>query len=119
MSYVRVLCCGGRNYNDQAFVDLKLDELRSTRAEKIAIIHGGARGADACCDSYGRRRGLPVAVVDANWNIYGNSAGPMRNGWMIELFNPQLVVAFPGGDGTANMIARAKAFSIPVWEPAK
>lgn len=114
---IRVLCCGGRNYNDLRFVILKLDELRSLHGE-LFIIHGGANGADTLCGQWAAERGFPVAVVPANWKFHDKKAGALRNGWMLELL-PNIVVAFPGGYGTSNMIMQAKKLSIPVWEPAK
>ena len=41
-----------------------------------------------------------------------------RNQWMISNGAPDLVVAFPGGIGTANMIETAKAARIEVLEIA-
>ena len=35
---------------------------------------------------------------------------------MIEYAMPDLVIAFPGGTGTANMIKQSKAASIDVFE---
>jgi predicted Rossmann-fold nucleotide-binding protein len=32
---------------------------------------------------------------------------------------PDGVVAFPGGDGTADMVRRARAAGVKVWEPYK
>jgi hypothetical protein len=37
----------------------------------------------------------------------GRAAGPRRNQRMLEDFRPDLVVAFPGGRGTAYMVRRA------------
>jgi predicted Rossmann-fold nucleotide-binding protein len=40
----------------------------------------------------------------------------MRNQRMIDEGKPDLVVAFPGGSGTADMVRRAKRASIEVME---
>jgi ABC-type Fe3+-hydroxamate transport system substrate-binding protein len=47
---------------------------------------------------------------------YGPSAGPIRNGRMLE-YKPDLVIAFPGGRGTANMVKQARKAGIAVVEP--
>lgn len=52
----------------------------------------------------------------AEWNKYGKQAGILRNQAMIDLHSPTLIVAFPGGTGTADMIARARKAGIPVLE---
>lgn len=112
---IHILCCGGRDYQDEAFVFARLDEAQQKYGD-FAIIHGGARGADLLCDSYGKSKGLPVAVIFANWNFYGKKAGSLRNQWMLEMFRPDLGIAFPGGIGTANMVSQLKRNDIPVWE---
>lgn len=112
---IRVLCCGGRDFTDQNFVNARLDQLREKYGD-FAIVHGGARGADTCWDFYGRTKGLPVAVVNANWSFYDKKAGPVRNRWMLELFQPNMVVAFPGGAGTRDMISISKLAGVVVWE---
>jgi hypothetical protein len=79
------------------------------------IISGGARGADALAEQYGYVKGIHVAVVRANWEYYGRSAGPIRNVMMLKL-KPDLVIAFPGGSGTANMVYLAKRNETPIRE---
>ena len=43
-------------------------------------------------------------------------AGPERNARMLAEGRPDLVVAFPGGTGTADMVRRAKAAGVRVVE---
>lgn len=114
---MKVLCCGGRNFNDYGFVCAHLDALRKTLGE-FAVIHGGAKGADAMCGLWAARNGLPVIVVEANWHSYGKAAGSLRNQWMLHFCEPGYVVAFPGGSGTRNMIQQSKDKGLTVWEPA-
>jgi hypothetical protein len=40
----------------------------------------------------------------AEWERLGRKAGPIRNQRMLEEGKPDLVVAFPGGTGTAGMM---------------
>jgi len=55
-------------------------------------------------------------VFLANWRTHGKAAGPIRNQQMLDEGRPHLVVAFPGGTGTADMVRRAKAAGVPVME---
>jgi len=55
-------------------------------------------------------------MVRAKWSKHGRAAGPIRNQEMIDECKPDLVVAFPGGRGTADMVRRAKAAGIRVIE---
>jgi hypothetical protein len=52
----------------------------------------------------------------ADWRKYGAAAGPIRNQRMLE-GPPDIVVAFAGGKGTADMVQRARAAGIAVIEP--
>ena len=50
--------------------------------------------------------------IRLDWKKYGKKAGPLRNQQMLEEGKPDLVVAFPGGNGTADMVRRAKKANI-------
>lgn len=111
---MKVLVCGGRAFDDQKFVFLTLNRL--DREKPITeIIEGGATGADTCARNWAKHYGVKCTTVKADWASYGKSAGPIRNKLMADL-HPNLVVAFKGGSGTANMIAVAKAKRIKVME---
>lgn len=111
---MRVLVCGGRNYNEKAEFDLRMDELSQSLQKVICIIQGGADGADTLARHWAMERMLPVMTFPANWSRLGREAGPIRNEWMLDYGQPDLVVAFPGGRGTANMVKLAEAAGIEV-----
>lgn len=100
-----VLVCGGRGYADEVHVFRVLDE-HHRRQRFDGLVHGGAAGADALAGQWARANGVQEIVCPANWDYYGRSAGPRRNGRML-LLRPALVIAFPGGAGTRDMVARA------------
>jgi len=50
----------------------------------------------------------------ADWSRHGKSAGPIRNRQMLIEGRPDIVVAFPGGKGTANMIKQAVEAGVKV-----
>ena len=109
---MKVLVCGGRDFND---LDLLCEELTDLWDDGVeAIIHGGARGADSLAGEYARLFGIEEIVFPADWKQHGRSAGPIRNRQMLNEGKPDLVVAFPGGRGTANMIEQARAAGVEV-----
>lgn len=109
----RVLVCGGRDYADQATVDQVLGGIDPA---PTLIIHGGTTGADALAADWAKRRGLEVVACPADWRVHGRAAGPIRNQAMLDDLHPNIVVAFPGGRGTADMVRRAKVAGVPVLE---
>ena len=113
---MRLLACGGRDFGDAAFVARCLDRVHAERGVSL-LIHGAARGADSLAAAWAKDRGIPAAAYPADWQRDGRAAGPIRNQRMLAEGRPDGVVAFAGGSGTADMIRRAKAAGIKVWEP--
>lgn len=112
---MRVLVCGGRDYDDGDRVDDVLTDIRIEFGPITMLIQGGADGADGLAAEWAERNGVPYLTVPANWKAHGNAAGPIRNAAMLTHL-PELVVAFPGGKGTANMVAQAKEKGVRVEE---
>jgi len=107
---MRILVTGGRDYDRPSAVAKVLNTLTITE-----LCQGGARGADFWAKNWCEIHGIPVTTYPADWSL-GRKAGVLRNQQMLEEFKPDLVVAFPGGRGTADMVARAKAAGVEVRE---
>jgi len=88
------------------------------------LLHGGARGADQAIGRAAHQLGWRVQSLPAEWGRYGRSAGPIRNRRLLEqaLVEAQahtspaysasvLVIAFPGGPGTASLVQQARRCS--------
>jgi hypothetical protein len=52
----------------------------------------------------------------ADWGQYGAPAGPIRNKTMLTQGRPDVVLAFPGGTGTADMKRQARRAGVRVVE---
>lgn len=120
MSSLRILVCGGRDYRNKDRVWCWLDNLRDQYG-CLTIIQGGAGGADELAREWAineARQGRRAHLINepADWTIHGRAAGPIRNQRMLDEHKPELVVAFPGGKGTADMVRRARAAGIKVIE---
>lgn len=102
----KVLVCGGREYADTERVRAVLDD-EHQRDPIGLIIEGGATGADTLARQWATDRGVEVITVPALWKVHGKAAGPIRNQRMLENYAPDLVIAFAGGKGTADMVRRA------------
>jgi hypothetical protein len=119
---LRVLVCGGRDYQDRDRVHIELNNLCGEVSDAyplgdtvLTVIHGACpTGADALADEWAVGNWAMILPFPADWERYGRAAGPMRNEWMIKRGKPDLVLAFPGGKGTADMVRRAKKHNIPI-----
>lgn len=118
-AFMCVLVCGGRDYAGAAQVFDVLDSiLKQTPPGALLILQGGASGADAIARQWCQRRLVDYRNYPAEWSKHGKAAGPIRNQRMLDHGKPQMVIAFPGGKGTADMVARAKTAGVPVFDGA-
>ncbi len=115
---MRVLVCGGRDFIEMKLLVRVLDELHAERAF-THLIHGDARGADLLAAHWARMRQVHTTAYPADWKRLGKSAGSVRNQKMLVEGQPALVVAFPGGVGTADMIMRAESVGVETIKVAK
>jgi len=96
------------------------------------IIHGKATGADTWADNWAVKNNVPIFALAALWtditvepsiirtrfdgSKYNAAAGWQRNQRLLEEGKPNLVVAFPGGSGTADMVKRSRAANVEVLQ---
>lgn len=122
---MRVLVCGGRDFSNWELLCNTLDNLYDFDTDPyMTVISGGAKGADTLAEVWVRHsrtaeedtQYIFSEVYLANWDKHGNSAGPIRNQQMLDEGRPDLVIAFPGGKGTADMIRRSKKAGVKVVE---
>jgi hypothetical protein len=118
---MRVLVCGGRDYADTDHIFATLDRIDAERGPIECLIHGAASGADLRGSLWAERvaeerpiRIVPFPVSRADWRRLGRAAGPIRNAQMIAEGKPDLVIAFPGNEGTADMTRQAREAGIEV-----
>lgn len=109
---MRVLVTGGRDFSDQELLFEALDRLHARHGFTV-LVHGDASGADRLSGEWATARGVPVEAHPADWKRHGRAAGPIRNQKMLDT-EPELLVAFPGGKGTADMVRRAKQAGLEV-----
>lgn len=106
---MKILVCGGRNYRDRDFIFATLNTVHASYDGGVTcLIHGNAPGADSIADEWALAIGIDCVAYPADWVLHGRRAGPIRNAQMLaEEPDIQLVVAFPGGSGTEDMIRKA------------
>ena len=136
----RVLICGGREFgfvrkgcppealpserkraDDERFLLQATLDAENVDRRFSLIIHGAASGADALAKAWADRKMIPDDPYPADWYPGGSrrldkSAGPRRNSRMLAEGRPDIVIAFPGGTGTADMVAKARRAGVTVIE---
>jgi hypothetical protein len=108
---MKALVCGGRMFFDYERVRRVLDGMKIT-----SVIEGGACGADGLAKRWATERDIECETFRAEWKKFGRGAGHIRSQLMLDQGKPDLVVAFPGGTGTDDMVARARKAGITVVE---
>jgi YspA, cpYpsA-related SLOG family len=112
---LRVIVAGGRDFRDRDRLYGRLDyHFRKFRDEELEIVHGGAKeGADKYADDYAKECGLQFKVFNADWNRFGNSAGPRRNKEMAKYAHALIAFWDGSSKGTKSMIDFAKQYKLP------
>lgn len=131
----RILVCGGRKFGqvsldippenlaeavhnaqvEQAFLAATLTKIKE-RADIEVLIEGNAKGADKLAGKWADENHVAHLTYPADWDKHKKAAGAIRNQQMLDEGKPTLVIAFPGGDGTKDMVRRAKKAGLPVYE---
>lgn len=109
----KVLVCGGRDFFEREFVFRQLDKYHA-QYKFTQVIHGAAPGVDSLVHEWAALRGVERRPFPAQWKTFKNAAGHIRNEQMLVEGQPDMVVAFPGGAGTSNMIKQTLNAGLPL-----
>jgi hypothetical protein len=109
---VKVLVCGSRKWVEQAPIERELRKL----PPGTIVIHGACRGADNIAGYVAKLLGFEVRPYPADWDLYGPSAGVLRNEKMLREEVPDLALCFTLGDtpGSMDMLRRLEKAGVPV-----
>jgi hypothetical protein len=114
---------GSRDYKSPRFIREVFAELLNEFGMDFDYYHGNQRGFDQLSDFVLRRFGFPhthIRAFNAEWDLYGNSAGPIRNKQMLDTGLEKyarediLVAAFPlpSSIGTYRMVEYAQEMQV-------
>lgn len=114
----KVIIAGSRNFNDKELLYEKVNEILSTIDDEFEIVSGHCRGADMLGELYAVDHHINYITFPAFWDIYGKSAGYIRNYKMAKYAGENgILIAFPVGEskGTRMMIKIAKQIRMKVF----
>lgn len=122
---LRLIVTGSQDYHDRGQVWHVLNGLYN-KYGSVLVVHGACpRGGDWHAELWaenGRRHGQPVDSEPwpANWRLYGDGAGPVRNKAMVKAGGDLLVAFFAPppalNEGTAGCVELARTAGIKVVE---
>jgi hypothetical protein len=110
---MRVIIAGGRNVKGLWHVTQAV--AHSGFKNFTEIVSGGARGADQLGEVWAETQNIPIALFPANWDLYGRSAGPIRNKQMADYADALIALWDGQSRGTKNMIDQMQKQNKPVF----
>lgn len=108
---MKYIIAGGRDFNNYSVARQVLSQFNDI----TEIISGDAKGADTQGIIYGNQYHIPVQHFPAQWDLYGKSAGFIRNVEMADYAD--IAICFWDGEskGTAHMIKTMKIKKKPCY----
>lgn len=114
---LRVVVTGSREWGDSRAVQETLHDILLKRGEFLLGVGDCPTGADDIATRWGNYHlRWPVTVFHAPWTKRSKAAGMVRNHFMIDMFRPALVLAFPlpQSRGTVDCMKYAASKGIEV-----
>ena len=110
---MRLLIAGGRHLDDVTLIRRALSRAYALRPVTV-LIHGGNGALGITAEDWAREMRLHVVRYPANWRELGKRAEAIRNAFMLEDSRPDMLLALPGGNDTADLVANAMRLGLPV-----
>lgn len=109
---MKVVIAGSRTIKDMAAVAAAIEMSKFDISE---VVCGKATGVDSLGERWAIMGGIPVKEFPAEWDKYGNAAGPIRNRKMAEYADAAIIVWDGKSTGSRNMIKEIKKVSKPYF----
>lgn len=119
-----LLVTGGRDFADSILVSTVMESAVSKLSVE-RVMHGAAKGLDSLVHKWCLDHGIKTWPVPAWWSQYQNSAGPIRNGVMVDILSFTFgvdgfaLLRFPGGNGTRDCAQQCERLGVKVYDAAK
>lgn len=106
---MKVAIVGSRQFNNLS----KVQQYVNALPKDTIVISGGAPGVDTIAERTAKRLGMQVVIFPANWNKYGNSAGVIRNGLIVEACDQMVLFWDKKSKGTENTLDKIRKSGKP------
>ena len=101
---MKYIIAGGRNFNNRAI----LEKVCNSFTDIDTVISGCAQGADTIGAEWAAKKGIALQTFPAYWDVYGKSAGFIRNAEMGEHADCAIVFWDGKSKGSKHMIKTMK-----------
>jgi hypothetical protein len=98
---MKVIIAGTRTIDDYKLV---VESIQRSGYDITEVVSGCATGVDRLGERWAIANNIPVKEMPADWNRYGNSAGPHRNRQMAEYADAAIIIWDGQSRGTRNMV---------------
>ena len=110
---MKLIIAGGRKFQPKQIHKCNIKFIFDNN-DITEVVSGGAKGADAWGEYIAQIYDVPVKVFPAQWDLYGKSAGHIRNKEMAKYADA--VALFPGGKGTDGMHHEAIVHDLQIFD---
>jgi hypothetical protein len=107
-----VAIVGSRKWPFPEVITNLLHELCRTHPG-FRVVTGGARGADRIAEQWCREWGIPVKVYHADWELWGDDAGFVRNQYIVDDADVLYAFQLNRSSGTQDSVNKARIKGIP------
>lgn len=113
---MKLIIAGSRSLSSAMYVDLIDFLIIDYGLKPTEIVSGCAKGIDTLGEIWALENSIPIKKFPADWNTFGKAAGPKRNQQMADYADALLVIYLPGSVGSMDMLGRARANKLKVFE---
>jgi hypothetical protein len=110
----KIIVAGGRDFDDYGRMAKVLNTNLEGIKELILARGDCPTGADALVKVYAEECGIDLATFEADWDQYGDAAGPIRNSKMAQYGHALIAFWDMKSTGTDSMIKQARKVGIPI-----
>lgn len=109
----KVIIAGGRNITNYKYLE---EAIADSNFRIDEVVCGEARGVDKMGRIWAEKHEVPIMSMPACWDVYGKSAGYIRNSQMGN-YGTHLILIWDGkSKGSASMLKIAKEKGLMIFE---
>lgn len=110
---MKIVIAGSRTLSSWLLVDAAIS-ISGWRDQITQVVSGTARGVDQSGEIWAERNSIPVIKFPADWDLYQNAAGPIRNEKMGDYADAGIILWDMKSTGAKHMYGYLQKIKKPV-----